>query len=132
MVKKAEELKEEIIDDVQNLESLITEGINAKIPLQVKLPNGTKGNVLIAPITNGVFNRLVKQSRQNNRSLDLLVAEKGTFTLNEEKFPNDKLEMLPAGVVSDIAREIGKISGITKKEDEDKDKDKMMDKLLGF
>lgn len=129
---KGEDVQEDIMDSPMGLESLLTEGTNIKVPIKITLPDGRSGGVLIRPISNAEFTRWSRLARQEDTSVDLIIAKNATYTLDEKPFPKELFDTSISGVVSEISKQIGIISGIRTKKDEEKTEDKVFDKLLGF
>lgn len=108
---QATELNELQIEEL-DLESLIRDGINTKVPIIVTLPDGRKGKALIRPLTSTEWSNCVKKFLKFKEGLEFEICKKGLLTTNEEPFPKEALEQLPAGTVIEIFMEIKKITGI--------------------
>lgn len=105
-------------DEVFDLETLITDGADAKIPITIKFPTSegkvVKAAAMIRPLTSIEWNNCVKLNRskndKSNNEVDLL--EKALYTKDGKQFPKDLIKKIPAGVVLEIVNEISRISGI--------------------
>lgn len=127
--------KEEIaiapLDDEEllDLESLIRDGIDNRTSISVDLPDGRTGAALIRPLSAQENNQCTNEYMKNKRSIDLSICVKGMLTPQEKPFPQELIEKLPAGVVTDIANEIRRISGI---KTDPKEAAKLTKQILGF
>lgn len=98
-------------DRYDNLEELITEGIDAKIPITIEFPGGKKAKALIKPILTEDYKRI---SFGSNDPLDIMVEVLKLSLLNShgDKLPDNLIDKLPAGVPMKIVEKILDISGI--------------------
>lgn len=92
-----------------DLETLITEGVDAHVPIEVEFPNGKKAQALIKPITTGEF-----QSIYNGNAGELLVNVLTHSLMNKEGKPlsSTLIEAMPVGLPAKIVEQVFKISGI--------------------
>ena len=110
MIKQDEELFD--------LETLITEGVDARVPITIEFPNGKKAQATIRPISTGEFQTIYTRDTSN---LLVNVLEAGLMNKDGEPLPRNLLEAMPIGLPVKITRQIFEISGIeTDPEDADK------------
>ena len=102
-------------EELFDLETLITEGVDARVPIEIEFPNGKKAQALIRPISTGEF-----QTIYNGDTSELLVKvlEAGLMNKKGEPLPVDLIEAMPIGLPAQITQQIFEISGI-KMDDED-------------
>lgn len=101
-----------------DLETLITEGVDAHVPIEVEFPNGKKAQALIKPISTGEF-----QSIYNGNTAELLinVLTHSLMTKEGKLLSPSLIEAMPVGLPAKIVEQIFKISGIeTNPEDAEK------------
>ena len=114
---------------VMNLESLITGGIDAIIPITISYM-GQDFSANIRPI-NAIENNEVTQKYINKRESVILNTVKKCLLKDDGKnYTIAELEKIPAGVIQNIYNKIQKISGIENTTSEDDMK--MIRELMGF
>lgn len=114
---------------VMNLESLITGGINAIIPITISYM-GQDFSANIRPI-NAIENNEVTQKYINKReSVTLNTVKKCLLKDDGKNYTITELEKIPAGVIQNIYNKIQEISGIENTTSEDDMK--MIRELMGF
>jgi len=96
-------------DEYFPLEELITEGVDAKVPIEIEFPNGKKAQALIKPISTGEF-----QSIYNGNAAELLVnvLTHSLMTKEGKSLSPTLIEAMPVGLPAKIVEQIFKISGI--------------------
>lgn len=120
--------------EVFDLESLIVDGSDALIPITIEFPT-KNGNVeagaMIKPVTSVDYNNAVRLAMEANDNTILLgeLLELGLYTRSGDKFPEQLIEKMPAGVALKIAEEINRVSGI---ETDEAVNDKLVENLMGF
>lgn len=105
------------------LEELITEGVDARVPIEVEFPNGKKAQALIKPISTGEF-----QSIYNGNAAELLVnvLSHSLMTKEGKSLSPTLIKKMPVGLPTKIVEQIFKISGIeTNPEDAEKLKEEL-------
>ena len=104
-----DEIKINKDEEVYDLETLITEGADAQIPIEIEFPNGKKAAAKIRPITTAEF-----QSIYSNNTAEILlnVLELGLLNKNGEPLPHKLLESMPMGITAKIAEKLCAISGL--------------------
>ena len=114
---------------VMNLESLITGGIDAVIPITITYM-GQDFSANIRPI-NAIENNEVTQKYINKRESVILNTVKKCLLKDDGKnYTIAELEKIPAGVIQNIYNKIQEISGIENTTSEDDMK--MIRELMGF
>ena len=114
---------------VMNLESLITGGIDAIIPITITYM-GQDFSANIRPI-NAIENNEVTQKYINKReSVTLNTVKKCLLKDDGKNYTIAELEKIPAGVIQNIYNKIQEISGIENTTSEDDMK--MVRELMGF
>ena len=114
---------------VMNLESLITGGIDAIIPITITYM-GQDFSANIRPI-NAIENNEVTQKYINKRESVILNTVKKCLLKDDGKnYTIAELEKIPAGVIQNIYNKIQEISGIENTTSEDDMK--MIRELMGF
>ena len=116
---QAEELvnlseEEEIFD----LESLVTDGADARIPITLEYPKEdgsmVKAGAMIRPLTNVEWNNVTRFSRKTNPKTtnEVELVKIGLYTKKGEQFPPELVEKLPAGLILKIVEKLAEVSGI--------------------
>ena len=114
---------------VMNLESLITGGIDAIIPITISYM-GQDFSANIRPI-NAIENNEVTQKYINKRESVILNTVKKCLLKDDGKnYTISELEKIPVGVIQNIYNKIQEISGI--ENTASKDDMKMIRELMGF
>lgn len=114
---------------VMNLESLITGGIDAIIPITISYM-GQDFSANIRPI-NAIENNEVTQKYINKReSVTLNTVKKCLLKDDGKNYTISELEKIPVGVIQNIYNKIQEISGIENTTSEDDMK--MIRELMGF
>lgn len=115
--------------EVFELEQLITNGIEEKIPIEIEYKN-QKFGAMIRPLTSVEWNNATQrgQNRQEtNTEIELLKI--GLFNKDGSRFPEKLISKLPAGVSSTIMKELARISGVNFDSEENI---KLVRKIMGF
>lgn len=98
--------------EVIDLEQLITDGVNAKIPIEITYNNKTFG-VMVRPLTNVEWNNALQKSIHNKKTTNEVELLKiGLYKTDGTKFPAELIEQIPAGISSELMKKIAEISGI--------------------
>lgn len=107
--KELESLNEEELFD---LESLITEGANAKVPVKISYGDKSFGATL-RPLTNVEWNNATRKSMKNvNTTSELELLKVGLTSKDDKPIPVDILVQLPTGVITELAKKLADISGV--------------------
>ena len=114
MAKELEiqQTEEELFD----LETLITEGVDARVPIEIEFPNGKKAAAMIRPISTAEFQTIYKSGNATNILVGIL--EAGLLNKKGEPLPINLIEAMPIGLPAKIVQQIFEISGIEIDEDE--------------
>lgn len=107
-----QELEINQTDELFDLESLITEGADAIIPITIEFPDGKCAAAKIKPITTAQFRSLYTADRAE---LIVNLLEIGLLNKNGEPLPRSLIETIPLGVSSRISEQICTISGLEMK-----------------
>lgn len=110
-------------EDYFDIETLITEGADARVPIEVEFPNGKKAQALIKPISTGEFSTIYNG---NAAELMVNVLTAALMNKNGEPLSPSLIEAMPVGLPEKIVKQIFDISGIeTNPEDAEKLKDEL-------
>lgn len=139
-MSKVDELKTEELnrlnnndDEIFDLESLITDGADARFPITIQFPKGDShvmAAAMIRPLTSVELNNLSRKARGNNVSnFGVELLKLALYTKNGDEFPVDLLDKIPAGVVNELCNKVYEISGITIDKNENL---KLARQMMGF
>ncbi len=117
-----EELKINQDTELYDLETLITEGVNAHQTIEIEFPDGRKAAGKIRPITASEFKTIYNK---NPADMLLGVLELGLLNKNGDNLPRSLIDDLPMGLLSNLAERIMAISGLELQHDEISVKDMM-------
>lgn len=133
-----DELKKQELEDLNitendleifELEQLITNGIEEKIPIEITYKNQTFG-ALIRPLTSIEWNNAVnKANRRTDTNVETELLKTGLYNKDGSPFNPELIPKLPAGVSSSIMKEIAKVSGVNFDSEENM---KLVRKIMGF
>ena len=108
--KEMEDLNQDY--ELFDLESLITDGVNAKVPVEIQY-NGKTFGAILKPLTNYEWNNALRKGSRNNKTTsEIELLKLGLFTKDDKEFSPDLVEKLPAGVITELSKELARISGI--------------------
>lgn len=129
--KELEHLQQE--DEIFELDQIITEGVNAKIPFTFLYPNTNKKvGVKVRPLSTNEYQNAILTSKRLNTNFLIELARLGVYKMDETKFPDDLLNELPAGVITKITNEINRISGVDLVDGSEEVQQQIFDDLMGF
>ena len=129
--KELEHLQQE--EEIFELDQVITEGVNAKIPFTFTYPNTTKKvGVMVRPLSTNEYQKAVLTSRRLKTNFLLELAKLGVYKMDESKFPEELIMDLPAGVITRITNEINRISGVDLVDGSEEMQQQLLDDLMGF
>lgn len=94
-----------------DLETLITEGTEARVPIVIEFPNGKKSKALIKPVLAEDL-KIIGFNFNNPFAIMTEILKIGLLNSNGEPLPDKLIDGLPAGLPVKIAGEIFEISGI--------------------
>ena len=95
-------------DEVFDLESLITDGTDAKVPITIKFPTRdgrtVKAAAMIRPLNSVEWNNSTRLNRSKSEKTtnEIELLKKALYTKDGKPFPKDLIEKIPAGVVLEI------------------------------
>lgn len=135
--KELEQLNKET--DLKELESLIIQGADARIPIVFDLTLYDKKNeqmrtetvkCYLKPLTSTeVQNSQRTAIKFKNTTLQIELLKKGMFDSNDEHFNQALIEALPSGTIDKLAEKLLEISGVEIDPNQSKE---MMEKMMGF
>lgn len=120
-------------EEIFELETLITDGADARIPVIISYPRPdgriVKGAVLIRPLTNVEWNNAVRFQRKpgDTTTNEVELLKLALYTKDGKQFPPELVEKLPNGVVLELVKEVSKASGIDWEENI-----RLAQKMMGF
>lgn len=130
--EELENLTQEEDEELFDLETLILDGADAKVPVIIDFPTAEgvkKVGCMIKPLTAPEWNNAIKLSRKlRDSSAELEIVKLGLFDKNGEPFNYDLLVKMPNGVVQTIFNMISDISGVKLGEEQLK----ILENILGF
>ena len=142
-MENIEELKEieiekltDEISDIAEIEKLILDGANTKIPYSINYPiydvenkqiSFKQMSIKLQPVNSADWNNAMANFKDNNRAIKIV--EKSLYTKDEQKFPMKLIQKMPSGVITTLYKEIAKISGVELNSEEDKE---LIKDLMGF
>lgn len=106
-----DELKFSQEDEYFDLETLITEGTEAKVPIIIEFPDGRKSKALIKPVLAEDL-KIIGFNFDNPFTVMTEVLKISLLNSNGEPLSEKLIDGLPAGLPIKISQEIFKISGI--------------------
>ncbi|MBQ2652648.1 MAG: hypothetical protein IJF83_03765 [Methanobrevibacter sp.] len=126
--KEMEHLSQET--EVYDLESLIVDGDEAKVPISFIYPNTNKTvGAMIRPVNTKEYNHVLKKSERFGLLFLVEMLKIALYKMDGTKFPEESIGKLPAGVCAEIVEKINDISGIKSNE---ADLDRLNENLMGF
>lgn len=135
-----EKLLEEDIDelnDLETLETLITAGTNARIPVEIDFPIYTDGELvykkyaaMIRPLKSIEFSNASQLGlRDHYTDVNTEIVKRGLCTKNGEPYNPKIVEELPAGVINQLTEHICEISGIKRDKEANAE---LIKEMMGF
>lgn len=103
------ELTIEQNDELFDLETLITEGADAIIPITIEFPDGKCAAAKIKPISTAQFRSLYTTDKAE---LIVNLLEIGLLNKNGEPLSRGLIEAMPLGVTARISEQICTVSGL--------------------
>lgn len=113
MSNKRLELNSE--EQIYDIEQLITEGIDARVPIEIEFPNGKKAAAMIRPLSTSEFKTIYSGDASN---ILVNILEKGLMNKNGEALSHDLIEAMPIGLPAKIIKQIFEISGVETTEED--------------
>lgn len=113
-------------DDFFDLETLITEGVDSRVPITIDFPDGKKAAAMIRPISTAEFQTIYDGNASN---ILVNILEVGLLNKKGEPIPRSLIEAMPIGLPAKIVKQIFEISGI---ETDDEKSQELIDNLELF
>ncbi len=118
-LENLEKKEEEVIYD---LESLILDGVDSKVPIVIDFPTSEgvkKVGALIKPLTAVEWNNAIRLANKlKDSTSEIEIVKIGLFSKDGEAFSYDLIMKMPSGVVKDIFYKIADVSGVKFSEQE--------------
>ena len=131
--EEIETLSKNTDDEVMELDQILTEGVNAKIPFSFTYPNTDKKvGVMVRPLSSNEYTTAMKKSKQFKSNFLTEILKIGLYRMNGDEFPKEQIDELPAGVVVMISNEISRISGVDLAESVEVNQRNMIEDMMGF
>ena len=132
--EELESIETNVSDDVYELESLITDGTDARIPIVISYPkNGkmVKASALIRPVNGTEWNNVTRLiiDKDTKQNPDVVLVKMGLYTSDDKPFTDEMVDKIPAGAIIEISKKIAEVSGITIDRDTGMD---LVKNLVGF
>ena len=116
--------------EVFDLETLIVDGEDAKVPITFTYPNTNKTvGAMIRPVTTAEYNLVIQKSNKLGLQFLVEMLKIALYKMDGTPFPKELIGKLPAGVCAEIVEKINDISGI---KSEKEDLNRLNNNLLGF
>lgn len=125
--------------DLEELESLILEGANARIPVLIEYPKFDKKTgetsykrytACLKPLTNTEVNNARRMfQKSNDTSFELELLKRGLFTKDDKPFPFKLIKAMNVGVINGLGEQLLEISGVKQNKQEQK---RFARELMGF
>lgn len=96
-------------DELFDLETLITEGVDARVPIIIEFPDGRKAQAQIKPISTSEFQSIASG---NAKEIIVNVLSESLMNKNGEPLDSTLIEAMPIGLPAKIVMQIFEISGI--------------------
>lgn len=126
--KEIEQLTENDLE-IFELETLIANGVEEKVPIELEYKGKTFG-AMIRPVNSIEWNNAVAITNRNSgTNNEIELCKIALYNTDGTPFNKDLINKLPAGIISSIAKEIASISGINFNSEENL---KLVRKLMGF
>ena len=130
-------MNNEFDDNVFDLERLIVDGADARIPVEVDFPVYKDGELTVKKY--GVMIRPLKSSELNNATqtglrfddtdVNTEIVKKGLCRKDGSPYDPEVVEKLPAGVINKLTEKICEVSGIQ----QDKERNaELIKEMMGF
>lgn len=116
-------------EEIYDLETLITEGKDAHIPIEIEFPNGKKAAAQIRPITAAEFKSIYTG---NAGDMLLSVLELGLLNKKGEPLSRELIEAMPMGLLSKVAEQIATASGLELKQQDTITAQDLMNNMESF
>lgn len=98
-----------------DLETLITEGMDARVPIEIEFPDGRKAAAMIRPLNANEFKTIYDGDASN---ILISILEKSLMNKNGDALPRSLIEAMPIGLPAKIIKQIFEISGVETTEED--------------
>ena len=98
-----------------DLETLITEGIDARVPIEIEFPYGKYAAAMISPLNANEFKTIYDGDASN---ILISILEKSLMNKNGDALPRSLIEAMPIGLPAKIIKQIFEISGVETTEED--------------
>lgn len=98
-----------------DLETLITEGTDTRVPIEIEFPDGKKAGAMIRPLSTGEFKTIFNGDASN---ILVNILEKGLMNKNGDALSRSLIESMPIGLPAKIIEQIFEISGVETTEED--------------
>ena len=124
-------------DDVFDLEKLIVDGADARIPIKVDFPLYKDGELvyreygaMIRPLRSSELNNATQRGLRDDRTdVNTEIVKKGLCRKDGTPFDPEVVEKFPAGVINKLTEKICEVSGI--RQDKERN-DELIREMMGF
>lgn len=103
------------VQELFDLETLITEGIDTRVPIEIEFPDGRKAGAMIRPLSANEFKTIYDGDASN---ILISILEKGLMNKNGDVLPRSLIEAMPIGLPAKIIKQIFEISGVETTEED--------------
>ena len=119
---------------VYDLEKLILDGENAKIPVEISYPTtdgkSVKVGAMLKPLTDVETNNAMRAVKKNkDTTFRIEVLKRGLYTADGKPFPAKLIKIMYSGVSAQLADKLTELSGVQVDKEQ---QEKLVDDLLGF
>ena len=127
----------ELNDELFDLETLIVDGTDARVHVEVDVPLWKDGELkhvkygaVIRPLPSSEFTNATQIGLKNyDTDVNTEIVKKGLCRKDGTVFPADAIKKLPAGIIIKLAEKICEISGIQSNQE---DQAKLVREVMGF
>lgn len=120
-------------EELYDLESLILDGAEARIPVIIEYPSPSgikKFGAKLKPLTDVDVNNAIRSMKRNKgSSIRIEYLKRGLYTKDDKPFPSELIKQMYTGVATELYNKLCEISGIKFDKEEQKE---LMDDLMGF
>lgn len=136
-----DELQQKELENIEDndkkaydLESLILDGANARIPIIIDYPTEGGGTIELAlkikPLTDVDINNAIRAFRKNkNTSIRIEYLKRGLYTKDDKPFPSHLLKEMYTGAITSLYDKLCDVSGIHVSKEDAKE---FREELMGF
>ena len=123
--------------DFLDIETLIVEGADARVPLEVEFPIYKNGELtykkylaMVKPLKSSDLNNATQIGlKSSDTDVNTEIVKRGLITKDGDYYPEGIIEKLPAGVINQLTEKICEISGLKQNKEENA---KLLKEMMGF